>query len=250
MHLRAVAGSYGRQLGQIFLTLAFLPYDAFISLDAIGRTLLRLLVTHKRLLEWQTSSDSERTTRADLAGFYATMWIAPVVALAAGLFLATVQPAQLSLALPILGLWLAAPWIAWWISQPIESADAGFDGGAIGLSETHRPQDLAFFRNLCHRAGKLAAAGQFSGSARPDDRLADLAHEYGPGAARQSGRPGFGVSFGGRLDSTHARHASPRCNGWSGIAGISTIGMKRARCSRSCRSMFPVWTAATWRDIC
>jgi cyclic beta-1,2-glucan synthetase len=77
MHLRGVAGSGGRQLGQIFLTLAFLPYDAFISLDAIGRTLLRLLVTHKRLLEWQTSSDSERTTRADLAGFYATMWIAP-----------------------------------------------------------------------------------------------------------------------------------------------------------------------------
>jgi hypothetical protein len=24
--------------------------------------------------------------------------------------------------LPILGVWLAAPWIAWWISQPIESA--------------------------------------------------------------------------------------------------------------------------------
>jgi cellobiose phosphorylase len=122
MHLRAVGGSYGRQLGQIVLTLAFLPYDAFISLDAIGRTLLRLLLTHKRLLEWQTSSDSERTTRADLTGFYATMWIAPVIALATGLFLAAVQPAQLSLALPILGLWLAAPWIAWWISQPIESA--------------------------------------------------------------------------------------------------------------------------------
>src|ERR1019366_2933193 len=122
MHLRGVAGSCGRQLAQIFLTLAFLPYDAFISLDAIGRTLLRLLVTHKRLLEWQTSGDSERTTRADLTGFYSTMWIAPVVALAAGLFLALKQPAQLSLALPTLGLWLAAPWIAWWISQAIESA--------------------------------------------------------------------------------------------------------------------------------
>ena len=122
MHLRQVAGSCGRQLGQIFLTLAFLPYDAFISLDAIGRTLLRLLVTHKRLLEWQTSSDSERTTRADLTGFYATMWIAPVVALGTGLFLVIRQPAQLSFALPILGVWLAAPWIAWWISQPIESA--------------------------------------------------------------------------------------------------------------------------------
>jgi cellobiose phosphorylase len=122
MHLRGVAGSGGRQLGQIFLTLTFLPYDAFISLDAIGRTLLRLLVTHKRLLEWQTSGDSERTTRADLTGFYATMWIVPAAALTTGLFLATMQPAQLSLALPILGIWLAAPWIAWWISQPIESA--------------------------------------------------------------------------------------------------------------------------------
>jgi cyclic beta-1,2-glucan synthetase len=120
MHLRGVFGSFGRQLGQIALTVAFLPYDAFISLDAIGRTLLRLLVTRKRLLEWQTSSDAERTSRTDLAGFYATMWIAPAVALVTGVFLAATQPAQLPVALPILGLWLAAPWIAWWISQPIE----------------------------------------------------------------------------------------------------------------------------------
>jgi cellobiose phosphorylase len=122
MHLREVTGSGARQLGQIFLTLAFLAYDAFISVDAIGKTLVRLLVTRKRLLEWQTSSDSERTTRADLADFYATMWIAPGVALAAGLFLVLRHPAQLIFALPLLMVWLAAPWIAWWISQPIASA--------------------------------------------------------------------------------------------------------------------------------
>ncbi len=122
MHLRGVAGSGARQLGQIFLTLAFLAYDAFIGVDAIGKTLVRLLVTHKRLLEWQTSSDSERTTRADLADFYATMWIAPGIALSAGLFLVGHHPAQLVFALPLLVVWLAAPWIAWWISQPITSA--------------------------------------------------------------------------------------------------------------------------------
>jgi len=122
MHLRGLAWSCGRQLGQIFLTVAFLPYDAFVSMDAIGRTLLRLLVTHRRLLEWQTSSDSERTTRADLVGFYATMWIAPFVALLSGCLLVSLQPASLPLALPFLGIWLAAPWIAWRVSQPIESA--------------------------------------------------------------------------------------------------------------------------------
>ncbi len=121
MHLRGVAGASGRQLGQISLTLAFLPYDAFISLDAIGRTLLRLLVTHKRLLEWHTSGDSERKTRADLPGFYSSMWIAPIVALTSGVWFILREPTQLPLALPILGIWLMAPWIAWWISQPIDS---------------------------------------------------------------------------------------------------------------------------------
>ena len=122
MHLREEAGAGGRQLGQIFLTLAFLPYDTFISLDAIGKTLLRLLITHKRLLQWQPSGDSEGAKRADLAGFYATMRIAPAIALAAGFYLAFRQPDQLSSALPFIGLWLASPWIAWWISQPLESA--------------------------------------------------------------------------------------------------------------------------------
>jgi len=121
MHLRGLADSGARQLGQIFLNLAFLPYDAFISMDAIGRTLLRLLVTHKQLLEWKTSSDSELTTRTDLASFYTRMWVAPVIALASGLYLATMQSPQLSSALPILVLWFFCPWIAWWISQPIAS---------------------------------------------------------------------------------------------------------------------------------
>jgi len=119
MHLRESGNSAARQIGQIFLTLVFLPYDAFISLDAISRTLLRLLITRKRLLEWQTSSDTERTARTDLAGFFSTMWFAPLAALATGAALVLQEPGQVPMALPLLGLWLSAPWIAWWISQPI-----------------------------------------------------------------------------------------------------------------------------------
>ncbi len=148
MHLRVVAVSCGRQLGQIFLTLAFLPYDAFISLDAIGRTLLRLLVTRKRLLQWQTSSDSERTTRADLTGFYATMWITPLVALTTGIFLVTMQPVQLPLALPLLGVWIAAPWIAWWISRPIESAIPDLTAGQLTFLRRTARKTWHFFEKF------------------------------------------------------------------------------------------------------
>lgn len=121
MHLRSAVGSGGRQLGQTFLALAFLPYDAFISLDAIGRTLFRLWVTRKGLLEWKSSDDSERASRAGLIGFMATMWIAPAIALVTGGSLVIMQPCHLSMTAPIIGLWLVAPWIAWWISRPIET---------------------------------------------------------------------------------------------------------------------------------
>ncbi len=139
MHLRGVIGSVGRNLGQISLTFALLPYDAFISLDAVTRTLVRLIVTRKRLLEWRTSSDSENTSHAGLLGFHSTMWIAPALALISGLTLAILQPAQLPLALPILFLWLASPTIAWWISLPIKTDAADLtDAQLIFLRNTSR----------------------------------------------------------------------------------------------------------------
>jgi cyclic beta-1,2-glucan synthetase len=119
MHLWGVCLHAGRQLCQILLTLAFLPYDAFISLDAVGRTLLRLIVTHRRLLEWQTSSDSERTIGSSLGDFIRNMWIGPAIVLAAGYLLVSRHSLQSAIALPVLCLWAASPWVAWRISLPI-----------------------------------------------------------------------------------------------------------------------------------
>ena len=47
------------------------------------------------------------------------MWIAPVIAAAAVIYLALSKPAALGVAGPILGLWFASPAIAWWISRPL-----------------------------------------------------------------------------------------------------------------------------------
>ncbi len=121
IHLRGEMDSYARRLGQTFVTLAFLPYDAFLSLDAIGRSLMRLLVTHRQLLQWQPSGDVERGARVTLAGYFGMMWIAPAMAVTAGFYLMVLLPHQIPAALPFLVMWIFAPAIAWWISQPIES---------------------------------------------------------------------------------------------------------------------------------
>ncbi|MFO7936622.1 MAG: glucoamylase family protein, partial [Kiritimatiellia bacterium] len=119
IHLRKFARLCGQKSGQVVLALAFLPYHAYLSLDAVIRTLLRLVI-RRRLLEWQTSSDSERSRATTLTGFFVSMWVVPTVALSSALYLAIRQPVQLMMTLPLLALWIIAPLIAWWISLPIK----------------------------------------------------------------------------------------------------------------------------------
>jgi cyclic beta-1,2-glucan synthetase len=122
LHLHGAAVSGGRQLGQSLLTIALLPYDAFLSVDAIARTLWRMRVAHRHLLEWQTSGEAENQARTGPLGFYAQMWIAPAVGVVSGGLMMFLRLDQLTAILPIIGLWLAAPWIAWWISEPLANA--------------------------------------------------------------------------------------------------------------------------------
>ncbi len=121
-HLTGIGQSAARRLAQLAFELACLPYEAVFSLDAIARTLWRMLVTRRRLLEWNPSSEVDRQLArpggSDLAASVRAMWIAPAIAMAStGLLLAT-RPAALIVATPILLLWLASPAIAWWISRP------------------------------------------------------------------------------------------------------------------------------------
>ncbi|MCW5558524.1 MAG: cyclic beta 1-2 glucan synthetase, partial [Verrucomicrobiae bacterium] len=148
VHLRAVAASAGRQAGQLGLSLAFLPYDAWVSLDAVVRTLVRLLVTHRHLLEWQTSFEAERNARSDLPGFFRSMWIAPTVALVTALALLRWQPGQLGSAAPFLALWLSSPLLAWQISQPLQRTRSELtDGQQRFLRRTAR-RTWNFFETL------------------------------------------------------------------------------------------------------
>ena len=118
-HLGAAARTAGRHFSQAAFTLICLPYEAFFSLDAVVRTVWRMLFTRKRLLEWSPSGDPDRNRRADLVASCRSMWIAPVIAAAAVISLALSRPVALAVAGPILALWFASPAVAWWISRPL-----------------------------------------------------------------------------------------------------------------------------------
>jgi cellobiose phosphorylase len=120
LHLRNVGQTLARQAGQAMLTVAFLPYDAGISLDAVTRTLWRLVFTRRHLLEWQTADDNECDDKDSLRSFYAAMWCAPLLALGTSATIFYLGNPASWIVLGVLALWLVSPAVAWWISLPIE----------------------------------------------------------------------------------------------------------------------------------
>jgi cyclic beta-1,2-glucan synthetase len=144
-HLAAAVRSAGRHSAQAAFTLACLPYEALFSLDAIGRTVWRMWVTHRRLLEWNPSGNPDRKSRTDLAASWRTMWVAPVLATAGVLYLTLSRPAALGVAGPILGLWFASPAIEWWISRPLARRETRLTADQILFLRKLSRKTWAFF---------------------------------------------------------------------------------------------------------
>jgi cellobiose phosphorylase len=135
-HLATAARAAGRHGAQILLAIAFLPYEAALNLDAIARTAWRMLVTRRRLLEWNPSA---------AGGMAGSMWIAPVIAIGTAAFVALFAASALPYAAPILALWLASPAIAWWVSRPLVRREARLDAGQLLFLRDLARRTWAFF---------------------------------------------------------------------------------------------------------
>ena len=112
---------------QALLALVLLAQQAWDTVHAISLTLVRLLVTQRRLLEWETAAaQAARAAGLLSAGarsFLAEMVASPIVAVAVlGLTLA-MRPAALWLAVPFAAAWIAAPFVAYWLSRPLKATN-------------------------------------------------------------------------------------------------------------------------------
>ncbi len=114
-HLTSMANDLGRSALQTAITAACLPHRALVMVDAIARTLVRMTITRRRLLEWETAVDAERRLSQHRWSMIWRMWFLPVIAIAMAILL----PRQaLTAAVPWLVAWFVAPGVAQWISQP------------------------------------------------------------------------------------------------------------------------------------
>jgi cyclic beta-1,2-glucan synthetase len=109
---------------QVLLELTLLAYHAYEMLHAIVLTLVRMVITQRRLLEWETAAAGAvraagLLSRRGLRVFLAEMWAGPAATLVVLLGVLPLHATALPVALPFLAAWLASPAVAWWLSRPV-----------------------------------------------------------------------------------------------------------------------------------
>jgi len=106
-------------LARVGLQIAFLAHDAAERLHAIVVTLARIVITHRRLLEWETAADSAaRVNTTRLRTFTTDMRASPMIAFGVLIAVMGLRPQALPVAAVFLALWFVAPVIAFRLSQP------------------------------------------------------------------------------------------------------------------------------------
>jgi cyclic beta-1,2-glucan synthetase len=141
---------------QAALAILLLPYQAAVAADAIGRTLFRLAISHRRLLQWRTAAQVERATFGAHSAFWKLMAPGLIIALAmTGVAAARVAAAPLDAALAapsallVLGmLWFAAPSLLLRLSEPAENADLSLAGNERATAEGYARRHWRFFERF------------------------------------------------------------------------------------------------------
>ncbi|MBB6217860.1 cellobiose phosphorylase [Anaerosolibacter carboniphilus] len=104
---------------QAMLNLVFLPYHAYIMTDAIVRTLYRVYISKRNMLEWITAADMERTLKNDFFSCFKRMKIAVLIDVIIFFLVLWINPSNLVYVVPLVLLWLASPYVAFYVSGEV-----------------------------------------------------------------------------------------------------------------------------------
>jgi len=168
MHLFAVAADFRLAAAQIVLLLAFLPDQAWGNAVAILRTLFRVFVSHRNLLEWFTADQANGRPRLDVLGFYRRMQGGIVLTAAAAIVLGLARPGAMPAAVAVLALWLGSPAIAWWVSRASLRGCAKAPAPAqIGALRLIARRTWRFFENFVTPADNMLPPDNFQEDPQP-----------------------------------------------------------------------------------
>ncbi len=108
-------------IARFALMIVFMADQAWLMGDAIVRTLVRLLITRRHLLQWVPAAQVAAELQLGILGFLRRMWGALVLAGLAIALTLSWSPETWPLAIAFAALWIASPAVAWRVSAAAQS---------------------------------------------------------------------------------------------------------------------------------
>lgn len=139
-----------RQASHWLINLMLLPYQSGVLIDAIARSIYRMTISRRRLLQWTTAAQAHKRLGqgSRLGPLLAEMWLSPSLALGSAVLLALVRPESLLIAAPLLIAWLLAPLICWWLDRPIQPRRPELTQQQTDLLRTTARRTWLFFEHF------------------------------------------------------------------------------------------------------
>ena len=128
------------------VSVIFLLHQSLLSIDAIIRSLTRVFVTRRKLLEWETAAEAEATVRPKATVDIYLEWT-PWITLALGLAIWWIRPAALLPAAPILLLWLVSRPASSWLNRPPHTGKCKLAEQDVWLLRDSAERIYRFFRD-------------------------------------------------------------------------------------------------------
>jgi len=117
-HLERLLKNTSNIVVQTLFLLICLPYEGYVNFKAIMVTIWRMLISHRKMLEWEPSASREHANQNSLGSSFKTMWVGPFLSVALVVYLSVFAPEKLMIASPVLILWLLSPYVTWLSGMP------------------------------------------------------------------------------------------------------------------------------------
>jgi cyclic beta-1,2-glucan synthetase len=169
--LSALGEDLGSALGQVMLQITFAANQAYRMAHAALTTVIRLAVTQRRLLQWETAASSAARAaglelKSGARAFVVEMLASPMIAMIGTLLVVAIRPHALPVAAPILVLWALAPLVAYALSRPREE-----------VREELGDEDRRFLRQVARRTWRYFEEFEIdSQHSLPPDNFQEIPH--------------------------------------------------------------------------
>lgn len=148
LYMEKIRSNLTVNTAQVVSTLAIIPHQIYVNLDAILRTCWRLFISKKHLLEWTTASQVEKSTQSSFMSYLGYMTVSILFGASVILLAFEYNMNELWLVGPFGLLWIISPGYAWYISNHPQVYRSGITDDQRNLLHKYARRTWFYFETL------------------------------------------------------------------------------------------------------